>query len=184
MNVLEALKQYDGYRLKVGCADGNSYWYVGTVADFKKEINAYNAELLNYSQEMLDTAKRKFNAVLKRSVTPNDYIRDELAHQTVVPEDWKVTLEGYYAYLQSYFYEVAAKRSTVSQRQQRLLRYIPLRKREVVKCFVADTVVEPTSCVVITIEGKEPGAFWSTDEAKQLPSVGFRKEDASEENAG
>ena len=32
MNVLEALKQYDGYRLKVGCADGNSYWYVGTVA--------------------------------------------------------------------------------------------------------------------------------------------------------
>ena len=177
MNVLEALNGYDECRLKVGCADGNSYWYIGTVADFKKEINTYNDALTRYYQSLLDTAKKKLETALNRSVTPADYIKEEMANQTVNPVDWKVALEGYYTYLWNYFHEISIKRNTVIQRQQRLFRLVPLKKREVKKCFVADDTVEPIKCVVVVLEGSEPGAFWSTDEVVRLPRLAFRKEE-------
>lgn len=100
-----------------------------------------------------------------------------MANQTVNPVDWKVALEGYYTYLRNYFHEISIKRNTVIQRQQRLFRLVPLKKREVKKCFVADDAVEPIKCVVVVLEGSEPGAFWYTDEVVRLPRLAFRKEE-------
>ena len=170
MLIHEALggKPFD-MRLKVGCKNTTCYWYVGTVGDFLENMGAYSAELHSYNSRMLDKSKEELASALRNPPNPATYARTKLRTMA----DPVLTVEDYLHEVDMYFKDLVVKQNTIQKREQNLNRFVKLHRREVLKLFEADMAVELEPCLVMLIEGREPGAFWTTDEVRKLPEIHF-----------
>ena len=54
--------------------------------------------------------------------------------------------------------------------------------RVVTDHFIADKIVEPGNVMVIQIDGKESGQYWTFDEAESTPAIKFSGNNDEETN--
>lgn len=164
--VLELLSTFDkAQTIKVGSASG--FWYVGTAGDFCDRVSIINDAAKQYTNGRLDLAKDNLQKTIKNWPTPANYVSAELKKA-----EYKLTLKGYVKMLADWFLSVVAADSRVRLWQERVEYYTPIQKREVRDFGPCNDTVDP-GVVLVVIEGWEPGAYWTTDEAESVPVVCF-----------
>lgn len=177
MKIKDVLLEHSPHmKLKVGCKNGTGYWYVGTVKDFNYNLDIYTGELRAYAKRQVERSKKALAVALKNPPTPATYARSKLNKL-----DFSLSAEDYMREVNFYFEDLITKRKTLAKREQNEALFCGLRKREVIDYFEADTAVELDPCLVVLIEGREPGGFWTTDESKVLPCVKFENEQRGED---
>lgn len=167
MNIEEALLKYEPTtKVKIGSADGEAYWFTGTV----EEVNAL---------EMDDVLRERANAITRRASqrvkdhlntcpTLQDYLKKELEKDAPNP-----TTAAYIDIVRAYFQEGVRRKNTYLKRLEALRNFKHVLQREVVEIAPCDPAVEP-NCIRVLIEGTERGTLWTTDEARE-PGFHFTK---------
>ncbi|MBR5279961.1 MAG: hypothetical protein IKU26_03210 [Clostridia bacterium] len=173
MKILEAIAKYPAeQKLKIGAADGTGWWYVGTVGDVRMWNEALDEKCHKYAMDIQKNAVKSLNARLKNQPTPEAFARAQIKKAEDTGEYLDLSREAYQAALEKYFADVRKAISYLKTASQRLKEYVKLQDKPVVDCAMCDPAADFDTLRVIT-EGYENGAFWTTDEAVKLPSVGF-----------
>ena len=164
--VLEVLGKFDREQaIKLGSASG--FWYVGTAGDFCDRVSIINDAVKQFSVGRLAMAKDSIQKTVKNWPTPANYVSVELKKA-----EYKLTMKGYMKMLADWFLSVAVADSRVRLWQERVEFYTPIQKREVKDFGPCNDTVDP-GVMLVVIEGHEPGAYWTTDEAESVPAVCF-----------
>ena len=173
MKILEAIAQYPAeQKLKIGAADGTGWWYVGTVGDVRMWNEALDEKCHKYAMDIQKNAVKSLNARLKNQPTPEAFARAQIKKAEDTGEYLDLSREAYQAALEKYFADVHKAVAHMKAMSKRLKEYVKLQEREVIDCAMSDKAADPGVVRVLTA-GYENGAFWTTDEAVKLPSVGF-----------
>ena len=164
--ILEILSTFDKEQtIKLGSASG--FWYVGTAGQFCDAVSIINEPAKQYSIGRLNMAKDNLAKTIKNWPTPENYGAAELKKV-----EYKLTIKGYVKMLADWFLSVVAADSRVRLWQDRVEHYIQIQKREVKDFGPCNDTVDP-GVVLVVIEGHEPGAYWTTDEAESVPALCF-----------
>lgn len=167
--IRSTLKKYDKEtRLKVGSSEGTSFWYMGTVGDFLKNLNKYNDATFRYAQNKKKRAEAKLDQMIKSWPTPESYVRK----QFTFGGNSEVKFESYQAELKFWFDGVTRKKKTLNNATKELLSYVTLGRRTVIDVFMQNPAADDEG-LVMNVEGYETGIYWLYSEAEKLPVIGF-----------
>lgn len=168
MNIIEALQNYDkNMKVKIGCEDGDSYWFVGRVKNVLEDAQTISQTMKQNCYSQMRRAERALTEHLHCYPTPRAYCKSELEKEDPLP-----TVKGYEEALQEYFIWAVKKQETVKKRRALYNNFKGLLDREVIFCEECDPVADE-NCVRVIIEGREKGIVWTTDEVKRFPSYAF-----------
>lgn len=165
-NVVDVLGQYGGdQRLKLGSASG--FWYVGTVGDFLDRIECINESVENYAYSQLQFAEQNYS-ILQRKWS--DYQKQVLSE--LMKDDHKITVDSYVETAAKLFKAIDTARRRVKMWRRRKLCFEHVANRAVKECEFSDPAAD-LGVLRCVITGYEVGAYWTTDEAKENPSIKF-----------
>lgn len=174
--IRSTLKEYDKEtRLKVGSSEGTSFWYMGTVGDFLKNLKEYNDAAFRCAQNKKKRAETKLDQMIKSWPTPESYVR----RQFTFCGSNEVKFESYQAELKFWFDGVTRKKKTLNNATKELISYIPLGKRNVIEVFTQNPAADDEG-LVMNVEGYETGIYWLYSEAETLPAIGFVSDNPEE----
>jgi len=180
MKVLESLKELnDDVKLKVGSKDGSSFWYMGTVGDFRDNIVEYNDRAYKYATQKRNRAYKSFQFTVENPMTPDHYVRKQLKTEAYPSYSYK----DYIDKLNKWFESLTRKQKTLKSANDELENYVKLKKRSSVNLYYQDPLVDEL-CAILIIEGCELGGFWLFNEAESLPATAFAAETKDEEDVG
>lgn len=174
--VLSEMKE--SQKIKVGCVDGNGYFYCGTVDDLESNMLNYTDTVRKHFERKMQRAKdnRLFHQENKWSVI--SYVRTEINAPSPKP-----SMDGYMRYLEKYFKRLDTLLESERRAKQAFIELKPLSNWEVDESFPADMAIEG-DCMIIMVEGRESGRFWMTEEAKgcqlAFDAIDTKREDESE----
>lgn len=173
MTILEAIAKYpEDQKIKIGAKDGTGWWYVGLAGDVRLSIEALDEKCLKYAMDIQKNAVKSLNTRLKNQPTPEVFARAQIKKAEDSREYLDLSREAYQAALEKYFTDVHKAVTHLKTVSKRLKEYVKLQERPVVDCSMSDPAADAGTVRVLT-EGYEYGAFWATDEAASLPTVGF-----------
>ena len=165
-NVVNVLGQYgDNQRLKLGSASG--FWYVGTVGDFLDRIENINDSANYHTYSQLQFAERNYSALQRKWI---DYQKQVLSE--IMKDDHKITVDSYVETAAKLFKAIDAARNRVKTWRKRRLCFEHVANRAVKECEFSDPAAD-LGVLRCVITGYEVGAYWTTDEAKTIPSIKF-----------
>lgn len=165
MKIADVLANYpDDYNIKIGSADGNGYFYCGTVADWNENCDAYSVAMKAHVLERYNNA---FNSCQKS-------IKLFCENTIKASKDHKTITEDYILSVENYFERIGKMVTTKNNAKKRMDLYVPIGDREVVEYFEADLAVEFPECLIILIKGSESGKFWDNTEVTDC-HLGFNQ---------
>lgn len=158
MTIREALKNVSpDKKLKVGSLQ--SFFYIGTVEDFKERMNDVSAYLYNNLKDGTAKKREVYEARLRRPPTIEKFCKEcEMRSR-------QFTVDGYLEYLNFWLMGARELLNTYERSVQKEARFKPLSKRMVKERYMADEVVDPDTLILI-VEGEDLGIFWTTGEAE------------------
>lgn len=157
MKYKEALEKYeDSQKLKVGSLQ--SFFYVGTVGDFRDNIKEVSGKLFIVLKDRTERKRQEYETRLENPPTIKDYCRYEEGKAQ------KYTVENYLAYLNQWLETTQKRLIGYQNAKEREANFVPLEKRNV-KSIRESSAIDP-NCVILVLEGRETGRFWTTDEAE------------------
>ena len=158
MTIKEAIKSYPPEKkLKIGSLQ--SYFYIGTVGDFRQRQAEISGILYQKLQDWTEKKKNVYETRLKRPPSIEKFVHQ----QELRSRDFSV--DAYLEYLNLWLAGARDLLSAVERSQQREARFKPLSKRQVRDVYEADEVVDP-DCLVVIIDGDDLGAYWFTSDDK------------------
>lgn len=176
MRIKEALEKYDReLKLKIGCADGDSFWYVGTVGHALANMAELNDALQKNAIDACARIEAALEEHLRREPSLQKYTRQELSKFDPAP-----TVDGYQQMLKDYFRAAVSKNRTAQERRRYAYNMKNITSREVLSCEMCDPSVDEGTLRMV-IEGRERGMLWTTEEAKIIPGFYFTYKDLCEE---
>lgn len=148
MTLERLLKKYDGdLMLKIGSADGNCFFYCGTVRDLLEHIDEYSNDIYEYAEKKLRSEESRCGFYI------NEFVRK--IQNNVHVSNVETNIKELYHIIESKDYA-----------KKKLEYFVPLRNRGVIDYHLTDKAVEPEDCLVIIIRGSECGKFWTTKDVK------------------
>lgn len=154
MTILDIVEEYKG-KLKIGTKDGGSYFYIGTGEDVWCNYTNINRDIRRLCENKLNKSKDDLLAELKLGGSPERYAGMEM----------EPTVQGYVDWLDQWFHKIKTIRKRIDRRTEDVQNHVPFSDRAVLEYRDALDASDP-DCKIVIIEGNEPGAFWTTDEAK------------------
>lgn len=155
-------------KIKVTSEEGSSFWYIGTVEDMQEKLSDYTY-LCRVEEEQSGTnAKKRLTRLLNNPPNPVNYVKAELEKRNPNPSK-----EAYLASLDGWFRAVVVAKNYVDETDQRLRKFASLGFRKVVDVARCDRTEDP-GYLRVTVDGFETGAYWTSDEALELPACRFR----------
>lgn len=154
MRLYDALMENPG-TVKIGTEDGATFFYCGTSEDLLENETHYSIRFSKFTQNKLTNAERELTAKLEAEPSRRKYV--------VLGVDDRPTEEGFRGWCEIWFAGVRKAKNRVEKWQERIRTFVNLFQREVVD--VRKATAYETDCTIIVIQGYEPGAFWTTDEA-------------------
>lgn len=150
----------DDQIIKIAAADGNAFFFAGRAAVFKRNLMIYNLAARADAETAARNARRIYEA--RRAAPPlRQYYDSDEDHKRAI-KAWRT--------------EMKKRESYMTRKDKYLAEYQPLREREVLDVFTADSLVEPDATTVIYIDGEEIGRYWMVSEAEQRGEpFGFRR---------
>lgn len=139
--------------IKVGAINGTSYFYIGTAGDLANNAEKYNATLRSYWKVKADREK---NAITKLSedTSISSYIRQV--------KDKPISTKGFLIYLDGVFRKITIRTDRMNDSIDHLRTFVPLMRRQVIRCERASDVVDNSLVIVVT--GYEQGKLWTVQE--------------------
>lgn len=157
MNIRQALKPYDDdKKLKVGSFQ--SYFYVGTVGHFLENQKEISGELYTKVKERAEESRKAYNTRLQKPPTFERFCKQQEVKSR------KFTSEAYLEYLNDWLQKTKIVLDNADRAKEREETFRPLSKRMVRFIRKSDPAADD-ECIILIIEGKEAGKFWTTDEA-------------------
>lgn len=143
MNVLEAIDLLpDDQKLKVGSQSG--FFYVGTVEQFRYNINKIDSKCREYQERLFKTAEKNLKSARNNKPNPDE-------------------CDDYDSELEAWEKKIVRLQKLVKKHEGRLRRYVPLIKRNVNDSGMCLPESDPEVYRVV-IDGYEVGAFWTLSE--------------------
>lgn len=183
MSLKTFLKLRDrGTRIKVGAENGSGFFYMGTVGDFLDNSEKYEQADITYFDNRVKRADDNLEAMLNADTSYSGYAKKQYRKWENTGMRPNFTVDSYDVFLRGHAMQVLKKFQTfISERQYRAAR-TPLMSRQVTDFFGADKVAEPEDVLVIQIEGRESGQYWTFDEAESIPALKFSGNNDEETN--
>lgn len=154
-------------RLKLGAHNGSSFFYVGTVADVRENMDLYSRKLRNYAKMQLINAKADLEQKLRNPPTLQRYA---MAQVKTEKPDW--TIDGFHAQAAGWLRDVKRLAGNLDKADRQYKAFADLPIREVLSHFDADPLVD-TDTTVIIVEGFEKGRYWTASESNGRCSIGL-----------
>jgi len=154
-------------RLKLGAHSGSSFFYVGTVADCRENIDLYSRKLRNYARLQLINAQADLEQKLRNPPTLQRYAMAQVKREK---PDW--TIDGFKAQASGWLRDVKRLTANLNKSDRQYDAFVDLPIREVLSHFDADPQVE-TETTVIIVEGFEKGRYWTASESGGRCSIGL-----------
>lgn len=160
-NIVAVLKKLPGEcSVKIGCADGSGYFYIGSVARFQSSygdefIAQIESELKHQAERRLELSLQRLNEVEQRNITVRGYITNMQKHKLAYNYD------GYENHLRGHFAAIEKLKRRVSENEKALAERTPFAERKIVMAYPS-TVDENTYSLLI--EGEESGIYWFKEE--------------------
>lgn len=157
----------DSFGLMVGAKKGSKWFYVGTIADMKQNINKYSKKCYKRAIELEENAFGKYEDLLNNEPTLKSFVMQELKNSKP-----NMTVSNYNAYVNAWLKSVEAKQAAYSKKKKQREEFVPLSERTVLEKFVANGFVEH-NIIKIVLTGFETGGYWMSSEAEEIPSISF-----------
>lgn len=154
-------------RLKLGAHNGSSFFYVGTVADVRENMDLYSRKLRNYARMQLINAQADLEQKLRNPPTLQRYA---MAQVKTEKPDW--TIDGFKAQAAGWLRDVKRMTANLNKSDRQYDAFADLPIREVLSHFDADPQVE-TDTTVIIVDGFEKGRYWMGSESGGRCSIGL-----------
>lgn len=148
MNILDYV--LPDLQLKVGAKNGNGFFYCGTVADFKKNMDEYSEKCRDFVIQVLRNAQVRMIQAK----------HDAQTHPEKVDKKFEA--------------ELARLERSFEKARNAVTFFIPLDQRCVHDLFVADSVADEPDLLIMIVEGSERGAYWTMEEAIGKPYFATR----------
>ena len=162
MKYKEALKKYDDdMKLKVGSQQ--AFFYVGSVGHFTDNVRFISGQLFNTLQGRTAEKRQAYERRLAKEPSMRLFCQIEEKGGR------KFTAEAYMDFVNQWLRTTGNMLTAWERAKEREEGFKPLDKRDVRQVREADPASDPET-VILILEGKECGAFWTTDEA-ELGSV-------------
>lgn len=186
--LLEKLYELDDeLPLKIGAVDGSSYFYCGTVGEFRRRIDEYSAKGEKLYRESAEKSKKAYDDLSNRSpVFPNGFYNllemklggalKEMAHCVTDPArtPMQVKMVRYIGELGKWARATDIARRRAKSANSLFSEWSPYGERRVREFFMADNVAEPDATMVIHIDGYELGSYWLISDAKKKPGFSLK----------
>lgn len=168
---LEGIEDKDT-KIKVGANNGSGYFYVGTVGDFLDNSEKYDQADVSYFDNRVKRANDNLEMMLNADTSFSGFAKKQYRKWENTATRPNFSTDAYDLFLRSHSDQLFKKfRTYINERKYRADR-TPLMSRCITNSFYADKVVEPAGVIVIQIEGRESGQFWTMDEA-EWPEIKF-----------
>lgn len=161
-------------RLKLGAHNGSSFFYVGTVADVRENMDIYSRKLRNYARMQLINAQADLEQKLRNPPTLQRYA---MAQVKTEKPDW--TIDGFHAQAAGWLRDVKKRTANLNMADRQYRAFVDLPIREVLSHFDADPLVD-TDTTVIIVEGFEKGRYWTASESNGRCSLGISMHNGQE----
>lgn len=169
-------------KIKVGAKNGSGFFYVGTVGDFLDQSEKYEWADITYFDNRVKRANDNLEMMLNADTSYSGYAKKQYRKWENTGMRPNFTVDSYDVFLRGHAKQVLKKFQTyISEKQYRADR-TPLMSRMVTDNFDADRVVEPAGVMVIQIDGRESGQYWTFDEAESTPAIKFSGNNDEETN--
>ena len=169
---LEEIKDRDT-KIKIGAKNGSGFFYVGTVGDFLDKSEKYEQADIIYFDNRVKRANENLEMMLNADTSFSGFAKKQYRKWENTSTRPNFSTDAYYLFLRGHAAQLLKKfQSYISERTIRSER-TSLMSRVVTDHFIADKIVEPGNVMVIQIDGKESGQYWTTDEAETIPSIKF-----------
>ena len=177
--LLEKLNELDdGMKLKVGAVNGTSYFYCGTVGEFKARVGEYSRKGEKIYRDSAERAQTEMDNVIRdRPKIPSGFanildkrfidVLDEVYEcaTSEVRSPMQLRMVRYVAELGVWARKADAVRRRMKTSKALLGVWIPYEERKVSTWFMADATVEPEETVIVQIDGHECGEYWLISDA-------------------
>ena len=168
MTLYELLATLDGEKkIKVGAVNGSSYFYVGTAGDLYTNFTDYADRVRKETDRKITVAERAYRQFKRRdpgSLANYFHMKEKSGHPVDTVGD------DFVYFLQAVARSGKIRKDAVKEAHENKKKYIPLRKRTVIRSFEASPIVDE-GVLCIHIEGKEKGQFWVCSEGHGLGFV-------------
>lgn len=173
MNILKAIEKYkDTQKIKLGSASG--FFYIGTVGDLKDRIEVIDDGCKTFIRQRRQSTQETLVNWLGMDMTPSGWARTELKN-----EEPDLSVQNYINALDAYYRKVKSAKENAELWYKRFLMFEHIWNREVTDIGKAK-LPEENGYILIVLEGHEQGKFWTSDEAKEIPAVGFVQKEEEE----
>lgn len=192
MTLINAIKtivdKKDTAKIKIGATDGSSFFFVGTVGEFIEESDKINRVVLTYDKETLENAKETLRRTKGFGRSYTAFESKEKARVAKLkeksPKKYKklkpdLSDENFDRYLKRVDARIKNLEATI-KRKEGVLSGPLMCDREISEHFVADSVVDEDTIVIIVC-GDENGRYWSFDErGENMPALSLNLDVANE----
>lgn len=165
MNLFKYLQTLEpDKRIKVGAADGTSYFYIGTPADMIEKMEQYALQLNINSAETVQRAALSYKRAASAKILPCDYFMENMED-----EKMQFSLEQYIKFLNAHIRLMNRKKNRYHRKKQLREQYVALPDRKIVDSFDCDPTADE-NIFAILVEGDETGKYWGAFEAEYIPT--------------
>lgn len=182
----EELNKLDGStRVKIGSFDGSSYFYCGTVGEFREKIDEYSEQARQFFADGFNKAADRFEEMKTRFPEyPQKYLHDldisvdewlsslmvGVCNADMSPDHIKALgLKRFIEDVSKWMAMTDQKRKAGDAAAMYLAKFKPFGERYIMDIFFSSVDEDRDDVLVIKVEGYECGAYWSLDEAKNKP---------------
>lgn len=152
-------------KIKIGAANGSSFFYCGTVEDFTANADKYEELNISHWDIRVDRANDKLDKELNEDTSYSGYTKAQFRRWKSTNTRPNFTMDGYEHFLKDHAKLLEQKFQTLINERKGRADRVALMSRVVTDSFLANTTIEPDETRVIMVEGTERGAFWTTSEA-------------------
>lgn len=169
-------------RIKVGAQNGSGFFYMGTVGDFLDNSEKYEQADISYYDNRVKRADDNLQAMLNVDTSFSGFAKKQYRKWENAGVRPNFSTDAYNLFLRGHAEQLVKKfQSYINERKYRGER-TPLMNRKVTDFFAADKVVEPEDVLVLKIDGRESGQYWTFDEAESTPAIKFNGNNDEEAN--
>lgn len=169
-------------QIKVGAQNGSGFFYIGTVGDFLDNSEKYEQADISYFDNRVKRANENLESTLNADTSYSGFAKKQYRKWENTGTKPIFSTDAYNQFLCGHASQLLKKFQTfINERKYRGER-TPLMSRKVTDFFAADKVAEPEDVLVIQIEGRESGQYWTFDEAESIPAVKFSGYAEEEDN--
>lgn len=142
--------------VKVGTEGGSGFFYCGRVADLKENFEEIGENLLQIDKDRVTETENLMKRIKAKNIAPNEWVTAMYRRKGEFG-----TFDGYMEMLKQWFTDLEKVRIRLLDAKEQLKEAKPLSERTIVDAYKS---IDEKATLIIIIEGRENGQFWTTEE--------------------